>query len=454
MPSGELPEVLAAQVLFWCLLPIVLFAPPRWGVLAWLVMGNLDATGPSQTAASAVGWINAGKGVAVPIYLWWRLGGGPSVILRALPARLWLALTGYATIATLWAPFPLAAVKLVGNMVGILLCLVVLEKWARRDFFDVRACVVLVVASLALGVVQTYHYGGVAYGFDGADQPSRFSSFVSAQQYGAFLVSFLAILLWVPGLRLPVRVTLCLALGAALALNGSRVWFLGAAFVLIVHFWRSIGRIVAVTAFSAASACLLAMLLVNINILDAVQLDDSSNRIVATASALLTGADTSHNVGLRDLNFRARVYEGVLDGLRESEVWQLAFGHGTSTGGSATLRAFPSSYSSEEIDHNRAVHNEWLRALYEWGAVGLSLLVGSTVTLFGGLIIYRRDPRTRMLVLPALSFLPAFLATFSTENVLAGAGNAVTLSLALVLALLWSPVHPVRRFLVADRRSH
>jgi hypothetical protein len=38
-----------------------------------------------------------------------------------------------------------------------------------------------------------------------------------------------------------------------------------------------------------------------------------------------------------------------------------------------------------------------------------------------------------------LSFLPAFLLAFTTENVIAGAGNAVTMSLGLILALLWIP---------------
>jgi hypothetical protein len=39
----------------------------------------------------------------------------------------------------------------------------------------------------------------------------------------------------------------------------------------------------------------------------------------------------------------------------------------------------------------------------------------------------------------ALSFLPAFLLAFSTENLLAGAGNAVTMSLALIVGLSWIP---------------
>ncbi len=110
------------------------------------------------------------------------------------------------------------------------------------------------------------------------------------------------------------------------------------------------------------------------------------------------------------------------------------------------LRAYPASYRSESIDPNRVIHNEWLRAIYEWGAVGALLLVLTVGTLFFGLMTRLHTAPVRARVLPALSFAPAFIAALSTENVLAGAGNAVTLGLALTVALLCSPVesNPVR----------
>ena len=71
------------------------------------------------------------------MYLLWRLRSTPSVMMRTLPARSWVLLTAYACVAILWAPVPLPGVKLVGNMVGILLSLVVLEKSSRRDLLDI-----------------------------------------------------------------------------------------------------------------------------------------------------------------------------------------------------------------------------------------------------------------------------------------------------------------------------
>ena len=50
MPSGDFPEVVAAQILFWILLPIVVFAPLRWAV-----SGLVDHGEPGHHRARPVG---------------------------------------------------------------------------------------------------------------------------------------------------------------------------------------------------------------------------------------------------------------------------------------------------------------------------------------------------------------------------------------------------------------
>ena len=439
MPSSDLPEVFAAQVLLWLLFPVALFAPIRWAILAWLVMGNLDATGPGQSPTETLGWLNAVKSIVIPLCLWWRLRGESSQLLTTVPARLWIALTAYAMVATIWSPFPLAAAKLVGNMIGIALTLVVLEKACRAGLLNAKALTLLILASLALGVTQTYYYGGAGYGFDGFDQPSRFSSFVAAQQYAAFLVCFIAVLLWQPGLSFIKRSCLGLAVLAALLLNRSRIWFLGAVVVVIVHSWYSSRRIFGLAALGASTAVLGVMLVMSIARIDGIEIQDSSNRILATATALATGVDTPNSVGLRDLSFRSRMYNGVLEDLRSSDNWQIMLGHGTSSGGSAALRIFPETYKPSQIDANRVIHNEWLRAFYEWGVAGLCLLALSLFSLPVGVLIQRNNSQWKRNAPVVLAFFPAFLASLSTENVLAGAGNAVTMSLGLIIALLWTP---------------
>jgi len=437
MFDAQMPEVLAAQVIFWLLLPIVLWAPPKWAVLAWLVMGNLDTTGAGQGSTATLGWINAVKGILLPLYLWWRMRGAPSEISRTPPARLWFALMAYAAVAGVWAPFPIAAAKLVGNMLGILFTVIVVEKAVRNGLLSSRSLVILVVSSLGLAIVQTYYYGGASYGFDGVGQPSRFSSFVAAQQYAAFLVAFLAVILWQRELRFHTRVGLSLAVCLALLLNGSRTWFLGAALVGVVYLFLSFRRVVVATAFGLATIALFVLLAANLQPSNTSVLDDSEGRIAATLSALIGGNETSHNIGMANLSFRLSVYEGVLTELRAATPRELFLGHGTSTGGSVVMRVFPHSYHEDTLDPNRAIHDEWLRALYEWGIVGLIAMVGVFATLVAGVIARYRDPATRYGAIAVFSFLPAFLLAFSTENVLAGAGNAITMSMAIVIGMLW-----------------
>jgi hypothetical protein len=437
MPDVD-STVLAAQILFWILLPCVLVAPLRWAILAWLIMGNLDATGPTLTVSSDVGWINATKGILLPLYLWFRLRKTPSEIQYSLPLKLWTALAIYAGVASFWSPFPMAAAKLVGNMAGILLMIIVLEKAARCNLINCRTINILIVASLGLASLQTFYFGGAVYGFDGVDQPSRFSSFVSAQQYTAFLVAFLAAVLWDRRSGVWTRSLLILSIAAAIVLNGSRTWFFGAFLVFVVYAWLSFKNVVVYLPIAAATVSLGLLFALNLNPMESDPLFDSSSRIAATFSALATGEDTARNVGLANLKFRLAIYQGAFDEIRGASPRDLILGHGTSSGGNVILRVFPHSYSVDRLDPNRAIHNEWLRALYEWGLVGVILLVSVFASLVAALIVLRRG-ESALGSWAVLSFLPAFLLAFTTENVIAGAGNAVTMSLGLILALLWIP---------------
>jgi hypothetical protein len=439
MFPAEPAAVLAAQYIYWALLPCVLFAPVRWAVLIWLVMGNLDTTGPSSAASANIGWMNASKGILLPLYLGWRLRGRDNGILRTIPAKLWLTLVVYAAVAGLWSPFPLAAAKLVGNLIGTFLAFVVLQKAAHSALLNGRVMVMLVLVSLSLGVLQTFYYGGEVYGFDGAARPTRFSSFTGAQQYAAFLVAFLATVLWHPELRSRTRLWLSGAIAAAIALNGSRIWSLGATVVVMVYLSLSFKRVVVHVVFTATGLAFGLLLLLNLNPTDMDILGDTSSRIVATLSALLTGQDTSQNTGLANLNFRLAIYRNVIDELRNARASDLVFGHGTSSGGNVVLHVYPQSYKVDRLDANRAIHNEWLRVLYEWGIIGLGTLTAVFIAIVAGLVRCQWIRGGKLGPQAAFSFLPAFVIALSAENLLAGAGNAATLSLALVVALTWSP---------------
>jgi hypothetical protein len=350
-----------------------------------------------------------------------------------------MLLTVYAAIAAIWAPYPYAALKLVGNMIGILGSIMVLEQAARRNVLDTRTILILMLCSLTLAGVQTFYFGGTNYGFDGPDQPSRFSSFIVAQQFAAYLVCFITLVLWLREIPFWMRTLTGALLVGALALNGSRVWFFGAVIVVVAWFLTERLRLSLLLA-CAILACLSSYFLFQaFRPYEAALIDESSNRIIVTLRAIVTGVDSSQRVGLRDLTFRTEIYQGVVNDLYASSTSQLLFGHGTSSGAESVLRVFPNNYNAERLDPNRIVHNEWLRASYEWGLVGLLALVAVFVSLALGLNSFRQNPHHRARATAALSFLGAFLLAFSGENVLAGAGNAVSMSLALILALVWAP---------------
>jgi hypothetical protein len=239
-----------------------------------------------------------------------------------------------------------------------------------------------------------------------------------------------------------------MAVGVALILNGSRTWFLGALVVLLVYFFLTFRRVVLAATFVAIGAGFGIALILNLSSREFDVLDDTSSRIVATLSAVLTGQDTSANTGLANLDFRLTIYKDAVEEVKSSNAAQTLFGHGTSSGGNIVMHVFPQSYRADRLDPNRAVHDEWLRALYEWGIAGLVLLISVFVGLLKALWSYHRERTEHVDPLAALSFLPAFLLAFSTENLLASAGNAVTMSLALIVGLSWIP-----RGAASQRRS-
>lgn len=439
MGSSGLAEIHTTQVILWALLPFVLWARPKWAVVAWLLMGNLDATGPGfATSTVSIGWLNAMKAIVVPLYLCWRLRRSSTESIRSLAARLWMLLIAYAAVASLWAPYPVSAAKLVANMVGILLSVVVFEKAARGELLDGHALIALTLGTLLLGAFQTYYFGGGLYGFDGVDQPVRLSSFVSAQQYAAFLVGLLAAVLWHGNLSRMWRMNLVLLTGLALVLNGSRTWFCGAILVLVLYMWTRMARGLVVAAFLVAGLALTCLVVVNLGFSDRDIMRDTSSRIVETVSAIFAGEDTAHNAGLRNLNFRVAIYEGVIGELRSSSTLELLFGHGTSSGGNVAMKVFPRQYRPDHIDPNRMVHNEWLRSLYEWGVVGFVLFVGVFLTLVVGLVRRHRAADWKAPTTALIAYMPAFLLAISMENVVAGAGNAVTMSFAMLIGMLWA----------------
>jgi hypothetical protein len=259
------------------------------------------------------------------------------------------------------------------------------------------------------------------------DSPQRFTGFTPAQSYAALLAALFCLALGTRTLRSYRRWLLCLSLFVALILDGSRIYLIGLIASIIVALLASYSRLWVKLAGVASIVLLLVALIAEKDVLLRLIAQGARlNRVADTINAVYEG--NLRSTGLGTYQFRRNLYQRALKALTESSLAELSFGHGTSNGRvllGMTVHA---------DDPNRSVHNEWLRILYEWGSVGLALWI----VFICSVIVYAMEGvRTDRLghARPLLIFLPAFLAGFSAENVLAGAGSASNLGFVLLAAM-------------------
>ncbi|MCW5978626.1 MAG: O-antigen ligase family protein [Bryobacteraceae bacterium] len=429
-----LSAVDAAGLLFWVALPVIALGPPKWALCIWVLSTNLDGSGHHFEAGSSVGLINVIKGILIPLLLLWRLRRLPSITLNTWAGRSWLLFTSYAAVATLWSPFPLSAAKIVGYLVGILLAFIIFEKAARLGLIDSRFILVAIIGSLTAALVQTLFFK--EYSYEPFTSAVRLTSFVSAQQFGALLVAFLAISLWFPHFSPSARIAVSAAILLACYLNGSRTWFIGALIVITIfaylHARRAILYLVAIT-------LLLAVLGLSVEYLGVSDSNMMStlrqNRISATLHAVLGDDDKATQLGLGTLGFRVAMSRYTMRELRDADWKALLFGHGSASGGDLAIKYWR-GVNLRYLDNNRVFHNEWFRILYEWGIFGFMIWLATLTSFVCALaVVRRRYPRVN--VQPSLAYFPAFLLALASENILAGAGNAVTIGFAVLLGLMW-----------------
>ncbi len=441
MGSAEADAVFARWLLL-ALAPVIVAGPLRWAVPAWLLATNLDATGSGVASHAGVGWLNAFKAVVAPVWLLLRLRRTPGTLQRGWASRCWLGLAAWTGLSALWSPYPLAALKLAFGMAGMLAALLMLERATREGLVDDGALRLFLLGSLALALVQSFFFADGSFGYAGRGMPQRFTSFVAAQQFAALLVAMLCWLMWAPSVSERWRTVGVPALAAALGANGSRTWTLGALAALGLN--GVVGR------FRRQHVVRLAGALVILVSVPAIRRDlvqrtagEPANRLAATASALLKGEDRADGMGLGTARFRLRMYRGVWEAVRQGGPREWLLGRGAGAGGRVATRLFPYAYRPETLDANRVVHNEWLRVSYELGLLGLALL---GIVLWGLVALAwrtRRLPEGMALA----GYLPALLLGLTAENMLDGAGNAVTtgvLILAARAAAARERVEPIR----------
>jgi hypothetical protein len=406
-------------VLFCVLFAVAIFAPLRWSIVAYIMLSAVDF----DSGERGIGILNALKGLGYPMVLLWRLknyAGHGEVVLAPV---MWLMLVVYAGIASFWSMFPLSAVKLTVEMLGSFLICLAFMRATKAGFLTPSAILIpSAIGVLAIGVLRGLFLP------NWGDSPDRFTGFTTAQGYASLLAALFALSLGARTLRSWVRWLLCLTLCAAVVLDGSRIYVIGLIVSTMVALLISYSR-AWIKLLGVASILLLVIALVAEKdvLLQMVSHGARMNRVADTINAVYEG--NLRSTGLGTYEFRRGVYQRAFKAIGESSLTELAFGHGTSNG-----RLLRGTLARGVGDPNRAVHNEWLRILYEWGSVGLALWL---VFIFSVILYALKGVRKDRLghARPLLIFLPAFLAGFSTENVLAGAGHAENIGFVLLAAM-------------------
>jgi hypothetical protein len=405
-------------ILFCALFTIAVFAPLRWSLVAYIMLSAVDF----YSGDTGIGVMNALKGIGYPIVLLWRLryyAGHGKVVLAPVA---WMLLIVYAGIAAFWSLFPLSAVKLTVEMLGsFLICLGFMRATKAGYLTPSSVLVPATIGVLAIGAMRMIFLP------NWGDSPHRFTGFTTAQGYASLLAALFAMALGARTLHSSVRWLLCVTLFMAVVLDGSRIYVIGIILSTMVALLVSYSRPwLKLLGIGSILLLLVGLVAEKDFLLRIIAEGARTNRVADTINALYEG--NSRSTGVGTLLFRKNLYRRAFMAISESSLLELTFGHGTSNG--RVLLGL----GARSGDANRAVHNEWLRILYEWGGVGLALWFVFIFSIIAYAIQGVRRDRLGH-ARPLLIFIPAFLSGFSTENVLAGAGHAENIGLVLLAAL-------------------
>ena len=402
--------------LYLLLFAMALFAPPRWAIVAYLLLSNIDIG--SQNAS--IGALNTAKAMILPVYLLWRLRAyGGHGRLNAAPV-VWILLTAYVAIASMWTLYPSYALKLIGHLLGSLMIAMMLLRASKGGYITIRTVVVVAIGTIGIAATHWFLL------HDWGGEPDRFSTFADAQSFAAFITALYCAILTSRTLSALIRIALASALVFCVLLNGSRTWLIGLlASSLLAIFVSQIRSWVKLMSFAATLMFGTLMLTELGPIMSWVAESSGSNRIARAVSDAYAGNYKSS--GLGTLKLRETLFRRTIAGIESGTPMEVVFGHGTCNG------ARIAETISKNPDPNRSLHDEWLRALYEWGIIGLLLWLA----FIGSLVHYslRAIRGGGDYAQPLFIYLPAFAIGLSGENIIAGAGNAVSLGFLMLIAL-------------------
>src|SRR3984893_5497939 len=424
--------LLIARAAFWLLAALVVLLPVRWSTLAFLLLVQFDLSGTATYTAESLGIENAIKVTLIPTILLWRMKDEISFDSRFARLRqIWLFFAGYACLAILWSPFKLPALKMLGYFYAYCVLFIVFTIAWRKGWFNARSLMIVLWLSLLFAFVQTYglgnEYGSVGNFYESIDYEFRFTSFTGAQSFASFLLSLFVLLVFCEEWNFAIFAAVA---GAAtgLILTGSRSIFLAFCWILLlagVIFAKRKGKKLSLGAVAKRMTVGAAVLLVvGTVVLSALP----ENRLNQMLSASVSSDQTLEDVGT--FVWRFSLYQKTIEELTHRRAATLLTGSGTSSAAALVLDS--GFFQQFTADPNRAMHDEFLRSLYEWGVPGLLLLLlflGQAVRICFRLI---RETDSKE-AWAFLAILVPLLISLTVENFWAESASPGGVGYALVL---------------------
>ncbi|HYC57226.1 MAG TPA: O-antigen ligase family protein [Candidatus Binatia bacterium] len=390
---------------------------------------HLDAAAPADPSPATVGIRNVLLVVVAPTLLAAATlrAGRPRPALRAAAAAF-VVLSALAALGVARSPYPFAAAEQVGYLWSYG-CLFAVYRWLAS--MQRPAICVGAIWLAAVGVAVASFHTFVAGNPYGA-VTNRLTSFVAPQAFGLMLpIAFSLALIaaergWLSAFSAGIAAG---STAVASLANGSRQ-----AFVAIVGIW------VVASAPRAARAPMVTFAVATLSLVLLWTVAPSGVRTFMRErdpiDLLLFGTSFAETGDAGTLRDRLQIYGALLARISRSEWGELAFGHGTSS--SAVVIAEGDvryrDYDAARLDPNRTAHNEFLRAIYEWGAAGAVALavVVMTPLLHLGRLWMRTRSRADLCLLAIAAI--ALLLYSLLGNTLSAASGPLGAALALLYA--------------------
>ena len=346
----------------------------------------------------------------------------------------WAGLVLVAALGSAWSPYPSAAVRMVAYLLAWGGLFAAFRSFSMRGPRALPMVTALAAAfGLAIAVIQS-----AAFGNPFGASMVRFTSFASPQLFGLSLPILLALLLAAAraGHLGPTLVApLCGALLVASQMNGGRIGCVASLLVLLVSIVPTAGltpgRALRLPASVIAAAIVIATairVIAPVSLQNLVDANPVRTLLTFSERAMQESGDAGT---MRD---RVKIWKAISARQEHASTVAWMLGNGTAVSGAVIAEGDVDhcGLTAETMDANRTAHNEYLRALHEWGLAGLFALVAlvSTPTLLVARRFLAAGRGEDLLVLAATA--GGLVGYPLVENTLAAAGTPLGIAIVLL----------------------